>query len=153
MSDKFERFSLTKQIIDIDRVDIDDLKNLNNPIILDTNFLFVPFEFKLDIIGNIENLVGSKYNLFIYEGTLSELENIERKGEKNKKFLPLIVTMFKRYRVRIIKSNQTYIDDQIMENSHLNYLIATNDKELRQKLWKVPTRVMYMRQKSYLEIK
>lgn len=157
MSQKFEKYSFNKATIDIERVDFSVLEEQQQtdtvPIIFDTNFLFVTFEFNIDLITQIERLVGSKTQFYIYEGTLSELENIEKKGDKNKKFLPLITTMFKRYQFKIIESNQNYIDDQILEHSNKGILIATNDKELRQQLWKIPCRVLYMRQKAYLEIK
>ena len=100
-----------------------------------------------------ENLVGKNYNLFIYEGTIEELKAVERKGDKNKKFLPLIVKMLNIYNFKIIKSDIAYIDEQILSNVDDNVIIATNDKELRQKLQKkYCQKVMYMRQKSYLEI-
>ncbi len=150
---KFEKYSFNKSVIDLDKVEIEEILNDENPIIFDTNFLFVTFEFRLDVVSEIQKLVGTNYTLYIYEGTLGELESVERKGDKNKKFLPLISTMLKRYNFKIIKSKQSYIDDQIIENAQNGVIIATNDKELRKKLWEIPARVMYMRQKSYLEIK
>ena len=57
------------------------------------------------------------------------------------------------YGFKIIKSEISYIDDQILSNTNSKVIIATNDKELRQKLQKkYNQKVMYMRQKSYLEI-
>ena len=153
MSNKFEKYSFNKATVDIQRVEFQYVLDAENPVIFDTNFLFVTFEFNIDIISQLEKLVGTNYSLYIYEGTLNELENIEKKKDKNKKFLPLITTMLKKYNFKIIKSNQTYIDDQILENAEKNILIATNDKELRKSLWSLPCRVLYMRQKSYLEIK
>jgi rRNA-processing protein FCF1 len=165
-ADKFEKYSFNRATVDLPRIEFEELygielqrledgrKSKNPiPIIFDTNFLFVTFEFKIDFISQIQSIVGSNTQFYIYEGTLSELENIERKGDKNKRFLPLITKMFLTYNFKIIRSKQDYIDDQILENSEKNILIATNDKELRQTLWKVPARVMYMRQKAYLEIK
>jgi hypothetical protein len=153
MKQRHEPYSFDKRTVTLPRVSFDEVLKDPNPIIFDTNFLFVPFEFTIDIISNIEHLVGKNYSFYIYEGTLSELKNIEKKKDKNKKFLPLITTMLSRYQFKIITSNQEYIDDQILENADKGVLIATNDKELRQKLWKIPCKVLYMRQKSYLEIR
>lgn len=152
-SEKFEKFTIDSSIFDLERVEFDYLKKFSNPIIFDTNFLFVTFEFKLDIIVEIEKLLGKNYNLFIYAGTIDELKAVERKGDKNKRFLPLIVKMLHLYGFKIIKSEISYIDDQILSNTNSKVIIATNDKELRQKLQKkYNQKVMYMRQKSYLEI-
>lgn len=153
MSEKLEKFSFANSILDLEKVEFYDVVKTKNPIIFDTNFLFVTFDFKVDVISELKKVTGGSYNLFIYEGTIGELMSIERKGEKNKKFLPLIVKMLKLYNFKIIKSSANYIDDQIMSNLNLDVLVATNDKELRLKIWKKNFRVLYLRQKQYLEIK
>jgi len=151
--EKFERFDLETQTKNIERIEFTEILKDTRPIIFDTNFLFVTFEFKIDILYEIERLIGNKHTFYIYEGTISELLNIEKKGAKNKKFLPLIVTMLQKYGFKIIKSKQKYIDDQLIENLNQKVLIATNDKELRHKIWDASHKVIYMRQTSYLEIK
>lgn len=153
MTEKFERFTIKNSIIDLEKVDFKYVVSVKNPIIFDTNFLFVPFEFKVDVISEILRLVSSSFNLFIYEGTISELEAIEKKKDKNKKFLPLIITMLKNYNFKIIKSQISYIDEQILSNLDKNVLIATNDKQLRLKIQKERFKVLYLRQKRYLEIR
>jgi len=150
---RYEPYSFDRKTVNLPRVVFKDLLKARNPIIFDTNFLFVPFEFKIDIISQIQKLTGAHYTFYIYEGTLLELKNIERKKDKNKNFLPLITTMFEKYNFKIITSDKEYIDDQILDDADKGVLVATNDKELRQLLWKIPARVLYMRQKSYLEIK
>ncbi len=153
MSEKFEKFFIEKSIIDLEKINFNKIDKNQTNIIFDTNFLFVTFQFNVDIISEIRKLFGSKFNLFIYEGTISELTNLEKKKTKNKRFLPLIIKMLKIYNFKIIKSEQTYIDEQIMSNLDKNFLIATNDKELRQKIQKKRFKVIYLRQKSYLEVK
>lgn len=150
---KFEKKKFVDRLEELPIVNFEDVVAQQEPIIFDTNFLFVTFEFRIDIISELQRLIGTNYSLYIYQGTLDELQNIENKGDKNKKFLPLIAKMLKIYGFKIISSNQTYIDDQILENADQGILIATNDAELRKKLWSIPTRVLYMRQKHYLEIK
>ena len=153
MADKFERFTIENATFDLGRVDFDEVLSSKNPIIFDTNFLFVTFQFNVDLIVEIEKVVGATYSLFIYEGTIGELMSVERKKDKNKKYLPLIVTMLKRYGFKIISSEIKYIDEQILSNVNRGVLIATNDKELKIKLWAKGSRVLYLRQKAYLEIK
>jgi rRNA-processing protein FCF1 len=152
-SEKFERFAVANSTLDLERVSFDEVLAFRNPIIFDTNFLFVTFQFNVDLIAEIENVVGASYSLFIYEGTIGELMSVERKKDKNKRFLPLIVTMLKRYGFKIISSDIRYIDEQILSNVNRGVLVATNDKELKLKLWERGSRVMYLRQRAYLEIK
>jgi hypothetical protein len=152
MEEKFKPFTIDDYEINIPKISYDKIEMDNFPIIFDTNFLFVTFEFNIDVIAELKRLVSSNFTLYIYEGTISELKNIERKKEKNKKFLPLIMKMLTLYKFKIIKSNLNYIDDQILENINGKSLIATNDKELRNKIRKQGKKVLYMRNKSYLEI-
>lgn len=150
--DKLEKFSVDNATFDLERVTIDDVIARSNSILFDTNFLFVTFEFHIDIIAELRRILGTTSNLFIYEGTIEELRAIERKGDKNKKYLPLIVKMLHIYGFKVISSGETYVDDQILANLHSNVLVATNDKQLRQRIKKKWYKVLYLRQKQYLEI-
>ena len=153
MSKKFERISIKELTKDLPKVSFKSILLEKSPIIFDTNFLFTTFEFKIDVIEEIRRVIGSTYSLYIYEGTILELLDIESRQTKNKKFLPLIAKMLELYNFKIIKSKEKYIDDQILSNITQDVVIATNDKELRLKLWQKQARVLYMRQKKYLEIK
>lgn len=150
---KFEKKTFLELVENLPEVEFKEVLTSTNSIIFDTNFLFVSFEFPIDIISEIKRVVAADFNLFIYRGTINELANIERKGDKNKRYLPLIAKMLKVYNFRIINSQKEYIDEQILENVNKKVLIATNDKELRQSLWNIPCKVLYMRQKRYFEIK
>lgn len=150
--EKFIKSDFKDLTFNLEKIEFEDILQTTNPIIFDTNFLFVTFEFKIDAIAEIKRVIGGTFNLYIYEGTIEELSNIEKKNAKNKKFLPLIAKMLLLYDFKIIKSNQTYVDDQILENSNSKIIIATNDGELRKTLWSKGFRVMFMRQKSYFAI-
>jgi len=65
----------------------------------------------------------------------------------------LIIKMLKVYNFKIIRSKIAYIDEQILSNLNKKVLIATNDKELRELIHAQQFRILYLRQKSYLEIK
>jgi rRNA-processing protein FCF1 len=150
--EKFERFTIENAIIDLEKVNFKEVLESTSPIIFDTNFLFVTFQFNIDLISQIQTLIANNFSLYIYEGTILELQNVQKKGDKNKKYLPLIISMLKRYNFKIIKSDQTYIDDQILENLNKKVIVATNDKKLRQSIQKKGYSVLYLRQKSYLEM-
>lgn len=153
MAEKFERFTIKDSTFDLDRVGFENVLRSKNSIIFDTNFLFVTFQFRIDIIEEIRRVVGSTSSFYIYEGTIGELASVERKGDKNKIYLPLIVKMLHIYGFKVIKSSEKYIDDQIIFNLDKRVLIATNDKELKLKIQEGAFRVLYLRQKKYLEIK
>jgi len=136
-AEKFEKKTFLDLIEELPKVSFNEVQSSVKPVIFDTNFLFVPFDFPVEIVSELRKVIGAEYSLYIYEGTLLELANIEKKKVKNKKYLPLIAKMLKVYGFKIIKSEQTYIDDQIIENASSKVIIATNDKELRKTLWKM----------------
>lgn len=158
---KLEKKKFKELIEDSKYIKLDEFIKENfskEVLVFDTNFLFVPFEFRVEIISEIIKILGNDVSFVILRETLDELERIEQKKTKNKKFLPLIATLLKKYNVSILisqekmKKSSSYVD-AILHKLPKEWVIATNDKELKQSLWKVPRRVIFMRQKSYLDIK
>ena len=107
-------------------------------IILDTNFILSSLQFKIDFLEEIKRISNFNYTLHIFQGTLKELEN--------KKLGKLAISIIKKKKINIIKSENTYVDKDIL-NLEGNYIIATNDKELIKKL-KLP--IIRIKQKKYL---
>ncbi len=133
-----------------------DFNSSKEVLVFDTNFLFVPFEFRVEVISEIQKVLGKSVAFVIVKETIDELYNIEKKGDKNKKFLPLIATFLKKYNIKVITNvlseEITHVDDILCALPN-NFAIATNDKLLKQRLWKIPKRVVFMRQMSYLDLK
>jgi len=148
--DKFQKFSFLESVKNLLRCNIEELKEKNS-IIIDTNFLFVTFETPIDFISELERLFGKNYHLYVYEPTLLELDELSRRKTKNKKYLPLIAKMLFLYKFKVIKSDERYADELILKSLKKNMIIATNDKELRKRIWKKKGRVLYMRNKAYFE--
>ena len=125
---------------------------MNFKIILDTNFLFVPFKFNVDIISEFERLFSKNYKLFIFSSTIKELDNLKNKKSKDRKLIPLIQKFLVNYNVSVIKSIGNYTDKIILENLDENYIIATNDIELRKKIIEKNSsiKILILRQKKYL---
>ena len=121
-------------------------------IIFDTNFLFITFIFKIDIIREIERVFSKSYEIFIYESTLRELENLKKVKSKNRKIIPLIFLFIKKYNLKILRSEKTYTDKVIIENLDENYVVATNDFDLRRKIKKKNENINFLilRKKQYL---
>ena len=107
-------------------------------IILDTNFLLSCLNFKIDFISEINRICSLNYELYIFEGTLKELEN--------KKHGKLAWDIIKNKNIKVINSKNSYVDKDILSLKD-GYIIATNDKVLIKKL-KFP--VIRIKQKKYL---
>ncbi len=111
-------------------------------IILDTNFLIYCARFRIDFISEIERICFFKYKLAILDQTIEELERVKPKELKLvKKFIE---------NLEVIKSEGSYVDESLIELSKKGYVVATQDKELKDKL---EGEVIIIRKQKYLELK
>ena len=120
-------------------------------ILLDTNFLLIPYQFKVDIFTQIDKLAAFKYELFILDRTLEELKKIfeEQKG-KDKDAAKIALKLIAIKNIGIIRTKSNKSTDSIILNtaSKDNFIVATQDKELRTKLRQKNVPVVALRQKK-----
>ena len=133
-------------------------------ILLDTNFLLIPAAFNVDIFSEF-NRIFPINTLFILDKSLKELEGIilNQKG-KYKQQAKIGLQMVKNYSITTIKTEKhinTYkstskilsVDDLIVNFAiKENYIVATQDKEIKAKLKKHNKKAIILRQKKYLII-
>jgi len=122
-------------------------------IILDTNFLMAVAEFKIDIFSEIERIADFKYEIYIIDKTIDELDNIikTQKG-KNKQAASLALQLIEHKDVKQIKTAEGRTDDLIVEAAGKDTIIATQDIELKKRL-KDRSRIMCIRQKKHIFIR
>jgi uncharacterized protein len=123
-------------------------------VILDSNFLMIPFQFNLDVFQEIEFLLQKKVDFIVPSAVKSELTGLSTRGGEGAAEASLALQLASRCRVVevALETNET-VDDAIVKASQkLGAVVATNDIELknRLKLLKVP--VVYLRDKSKLEV-
>ncbi len=127
-------------------------------IIIDTNFLMVPCQFKVDIFSEIERICNFNYKLWVFGQTIAELENIAKKqAGREKRAALLALQLIKLKKISMIKSGQIRaehkdVDSLILDNTDKNTIVATQDLELKRELLRRGTHVIILRQKKYLEI-
>jgi len=98
-------------------------------IVLDTNFLMIPFEFKVDIFSEIRRICDFPYKLAVADSTIKELNKV---GNTAAKFALKLVEVHK---VEIIKTGLDYADDAIEELAkQKDMVIATQDLGLKKRL-------------------
>ena len=123
-------------------------------IILDTNFLLIPYQFKVDIFSELNRIMQESYELVVLQSTLKELKKLasSEKG-KNKLAARLALALIDHSSPKIIKTKESYADKDIIENAQPpHYLVATQDRELRSKLFEKNVPVIILRQKTHLQI-
>ncbi|XP_045480138.1 rRNA-processing protein FCF1 homolog [Harmonia axyridis] len=116
-------------------------------ILLDTNFINFSIRNKLDIIQNMMDCLYAKCIPYISDCVLAELEKL---GSKYKVALKII----KDYRFERLACTHkgTYADDCIVQRvtQHKCYIVATNDKDLKRRIRKIPgVPIMYVSQHRY----
>ncbi len=122
------------------------------PIILDTNFLLIPFRFKLNIISEIDYLVDRSHYYVVSSQTIEELKHIGKNRGKDGIAARLAIKMIKANSeiIQVIESNE-YVDDWVVKYATENNAIAcTNDAGLRGRLKKLKIKAITLKSKSKL---
>ena len=123
-------------------------------VILDSNFLMVPFQFNIDIFQEIEYLLQKKVDFIVPSSVKLELTGISARGGEGASEASLALQLASRCRVvEVSLQPQETVDDAIIKAAQkLGAVVATNDIELKKKLRGIHIAVIFMRDKSKLEI-
>jgi uncharacterized protein len=124
-------------------------------IILDSNALFVPLEFKIDIETELERILKRHFELILISPVKRELETLAKTGtpkmRKNASFALQLAEKCKY--VKVEEKPNELTDDAILHVAQAwKAPVFTNDKALKAKLKDIRVPVVYVREKSRLEI-
>jgi rRNA-processing protein FCF1 len=139
-----------------------------NLIIVDANFILLPFQFKVDYLREIEHKLQGKVNYIIFKQIIDELKaKVEREKEATKFSLLLnsSLSYLERYKndynivfEPLIKSQNETSDEFLLRKSielkksgKLVYL-ATCDRELKKKAKNQKINLIFLRQKKMILI-
>jgi rRNA-processing protein FCF1 len=121
-------------------------------VVLDTNFLFVPFQFRIDILRELDYLVEPSHRFVISARTISELETIAKRIGKHGMAARLALKLLEANsdRIEIIKS-RGYVDDWIVRYAEkTRAIVCTNDSKLRKRLRVKNIKVVTLKSKNKL---
>ena len=121
-------------------------------VVIDTNFFMVPFQFNVDIITELENLLPS-YKLTTPSFVINELKGLKRNNKgKTRLNANLALKLANSSKVEIkdisLLENET-VDDALLRVSEV---LATNDIELKNRAKDKGITVVYLRQKKYIAV-
>ena len=111
-------------------------------VILDTNFLLAPVQFKADVYS----LEGEMFTL---ESCISELEKMSKERTKRGSQARVALDMAGKNGVKLIRA-RTNADKTLIEYANKGYIIATNDKGLIEQLKNFGHNVIRLKQKKIL---
>jgi len=128
-------------------------------IIIDTNFLVSAIRFKIDLFSELQRICDFKYTICIVEGIIDELEKLAETGKPKDKIAARIsLEIIKNKKINIIK---TPSKNKRVKNVDLlilnlikegNFIVATQDKELKREIRKKEVSLIVLRQKRYLKL-
>jgi len=124
-------------------------------ILLDTNFLLAVYQFKVDIFTQIDKISTFQYKIFILDKTIEELKNVvEKQKGKNREAAQIALKLIAIKNIEIIKTKGNKItDDAILDiAAKEDYIVATQDKDLKRRLIHHNVKVIVLRQKKILAI-
>jgi uncharacterized protein len=124
-------------------------------VILDSNALFVPLEFKIDIFVEVKRLLNRNVDFVLLSPVKRELELLVAKDSPKIRRQAVYALKFaeKCKYVAVDEDEKLWTDDVIVKVAKAwNSPVFTNDRQLRRKLRDISVPVIYVRQKSRLEI-
>lgn len=123
-------------------------------VILDTNFMLIPFYFGVDIFSEIDRICPFAYRLVMLSPSIRELEEIETNQRgKSKKAAAMARALLNAKPVTIQETDEGHVDDIIVKTARPGSdIVATQDKGLRKRLREHGVARIVLRQKKYLQL-
>lgn len=144
------------------------MKSNSNLIIIDSNFILLPYQFNIDYLNEIRLNLEGKLKFIIFQQILDELEAKKKREHGATKFKRLLKSGLiyleknkANYDVDFLEDvkNSNETTDEfllrkliILKKEGKNVFLATNDSDLRKKAKKLSINVVFLRQKKYLSI-
>jgi len=123
-------------------------------IIIDSNALFIPLRFKIDIFEELKTLLNRKFELVMLSPVKRELEKLAVKGSpKTRREASYALKLAEKCTIVDLGEWVGEPDEAIVKVAgEWKCPVFTNDGELRKRLRDINVPVIYVRQKSRLEI-
>jgi rRNA-processing protein FCF1 len=124
-------------------------------VILDSNALFIPLEFKIDIFEELRRLLNRNVEFVLLSPVKHELELLATKNSpKVRREASFALKLAEKCKyVPVENDEKLTTDDAIVKVArNWNSPVLTNDRQLKKKLRDISVPVIYVRQKSRLDI-
>ena len=139
---------------------------LENLIVVDANFVLLPFQFKINYLYDIDSNLEGRTVFILFKQILDELEAKRLREPNATKFimnlksgLSYLENNNKNYNIvykHITKSTEESTDDFLVRNcqelkgKENRVYLASNDVDLRRKVRKIGFSTIFLRQKKFL---
>ncbi|MFX1443406.1 MAG: PIN domain-containing protein [Promethearchaeota archaeon] len=143
-------------------------KKEDNVVVFDSNFILLPFQFKIDYLSDIYLHLEGRTRFYIFKQSLDEIEAKIRREPKTRKlkrqykgamaYLDKNERIYPIYFIDEIKDEKETTDDFLLKwcirfkNDYKKVFLATNDAQFRKKAKNSHLNLIFLRQKKYLVI-
>ena len=114
-------------------------------ILLDTNFLTAPFQLDFAVFEELDRLYG-RYQLYTLEDAVQEAKSIEEGKYGN-----LVEKLLETQDIEILETEGEGSVDDLLVDISSDFVVATNDKELKQRLIDDGKEIVIVRSGNHLE--
>jgi rRNA-processing protein FCF1 len=129
------------------------LVGMKNRVIIDTNFLLIPGQFRVDIFSEIERLMNEPFEMCVVDKSVGELNKLAAAGKEADKFaakLALVLIIQKNLKTLHSFGSKESVDDIIVKKADKDSFIATQDKALKERVKEKGAKIIGLRQQKYL---
>jgi len=120
-------------------------------VLLDTNFLLDAIRFKVDF--SIFQELEENIEIFISSETLREVKSIANKRTKEGRWALIALRLVESGQIKVTQSLKKEVDEDLIALAKKEgFMVATNDKDLKEKLKKENVRVICLRNKKKIEV-
>ncbi|MFB6203891.1 MAG: hypothetical protein ABEK01_05365 [Candidatus Nanohaloarchaea archaeon] len=118
---------------------------MKKKILLDTNFLVAPFQLSLDLFGELDRLYPEA-EIYTLKDALQEAKSIE-----GGKYGDLVEKLIETQEMEVLETEREEEVDDILVDVSDEFVIATNDRELKERLLDRSREVVIIRSGDHLE--
>ncbi len=122
---------------------------------MDSNFLFIPAKFQVDVFEELTRLLNQRFDPVLLSSIYQELMTMAEKSRPSKrKQASIALKLAEKCRIIDVEKNREESNDNVILRVATLWKspVATNDRELRNKLRARDIPVIYLRGKSRLEL-
>jgi rRNA-processing protein FCF1 len=123
-------------------------------VVLDANFLMIPHQEGVDVFSELDRLLGS-YRPIVPRQVLEELKRVKRAATGRDKIAARVaLSLVDAKGIEVVDVEGRDGDEAILNLARRwdRVYVATRDKELKKRLWKLGVPVITLRQRTHLVI-
>ncbi|MCR4334920.1 MAG: PIN-like domain-containing protein [archaeon] len=121
-----------------------------NKVAFDTNMLLNIARFKIDVFQETKKMFGN-VEFLVPKQVMEELDRLAGEGRVLRKEVNVAKMAIENNKVKIIENNEKNADEALKKMAS-EAIIATNDKALKDSVREMNGRVLYLRQRKFLEM-